>query len=270
LQEELRQRRYWSEDIFRGHGTLDRTTWKTRLDPLDVLRCAFLYIVPRKAETLPDARDELEGLDALRKFINDTAGKPHLAFRRAQAIACAMDVASKHGKHDVAFELAREVAKAPGYIQRGYACVFAACRNFIPIYIEACNSADGLSGARKGNVHVPDVVKIRQLLGVSKVMAQKAPGIILDELKKQATECHTIPLGGLSLRELMNEFSRTAQRSRPFRNEMELDAKAADGGILRDSAPEISIVEAEKRLDWQLPLDYKNILRVTNGWNGEL
>lgn len=246
--------------MFRGHGRLDRTNWKNRLDPLDILRCGYLYILPRNSDAFPSAREELEGLEVIQKFIAVTESKPHFAFRRAQAIACAIEIASKHGNYDLAFTLAKNISKAPNYIKTGYACMFASCRHFIGTYVEAFK--DG-----SAHKHHEDVVEIRKLLQIDDATARNAAHWIRDELKKRVKELHTTPLGGMSVRQLINELSRTARRSYPL-GEGAMDLDPASIALLRDGASESSILEAEKRLDWKLPVNYKDIVRVSNGWSG--
>lgn len=235
--------------MFRGRSRINRTTWRTRLDPLDTLRCASLYLVPAFGNAAPTARDELEGLDALKHFVQISTGKVALAFRRSQAIAYAIDIAAKHGKLDEAFDLAVLSVEGPNYLFPGSDSAFVLYPHFGPVFLQHNSPTQG--------PYAPKVARIDELLHIDAKSAKTVPEILAKHLEARLAKARTAPLPKMPPYAHLRELERVSRRNGKYVIK------------LKDGADAASILEAEKRVGYTLPDEYKRIVQISNGWEGE-
>lgn len=249
-QDQTKDLKRWSDELFRGRSRINRTTWRTRLDPLDTLRCASLYLIPAFGNSVPTARDELEGLDALKYFVQISTGKLAQAFRRSQTIAYAIDIAAKHGKLEEAFDLAVLAIEGPNYLFPGSDSAFVLYPHFGPIFLQHTSSTDGPYAAK--------VARIGELLHIYDAgSANEVPGILAKHLEARLAKARTAPLPKMPPYAHLRELERVSRRNDKYIIK------------LRDGADAASILEAEKRLGYTLPDEYKRIVQISNGWDGE-
>lgn len=238
----------WKEELFRNHAQLNRTTWRTRIDPLDTLRCASLFLVPTFGSSAPDTKDELEGLQVLKHFITIANGKPHLAYRRSQALAYAIDLAAKHERMSEAWDLALVAIEGPNYFFPGSEASFVLYPHFGPVFLQSCTQLN-TDEVKKA------ISLIRKLLHVDHAAA------VLSRLDKhlctRLDAAKKYPLPTMPPYTHLRELARVSRR-------------AGEAFSLREGASSEAIAEAEKRIGYVLPDEYKTLMKIANGWEGNL
>lgn len=274
-QEELQQRREWAIHLRLGDGSPNRTTWRSRVDPLDTLRCALQYTSPTINDTFPRAEEEREGLEALQRFldqikIQSSAGKNRLGSHSLRALSCAIEMAARCNRNDAAFELATHAAEIMGrsHIETSFDCSFGACRTFLPLFIAAATNSsspyakhimdirNSLSGAQ--HVDLP--------LSLFESYDAEWLRIGLGEL---VTKAHSVPLGKMLLSELLDELERTSKATPSVKtssSDMDVDVNSYSGFERRQPARYGEIYATEKRLNWVMPDDLKTFYRLSDGW----
>lgn len=241
----------WSDELFRNRPKLSRATWRSRIDPLDTLRCASLFLVPSFGSPIASPKDEFEGLEALKHFLSYSHDKPYLAFRRAQAFVYAIDIAAKHDKLDDAWNLALNSIEGPNYLFPGCEAAFVLYPHFGPIFVQSCTPVAMEEGK---NV----ISRMRELIESSETGSRAAiiPGLLEQHLSTRLEEAQKAPLPKMAPYAHVRELERVSRRAgHPIQ--------------LRDGADHTTISAAEKRIGYALPDEYKTLIRISNGWGGE-
>ena len=238
----------WSEDLFRNRAPLSRTTWHTRIDPLDTLRCASLFLVPSFGSCTPTTKDELEGLQALKYFLTIANGKPHLSHRRAQALAYAIDLAAKHERLSEAWDLAIVAIEGPNYLFPGNETSFILYPHFGPVFLQSCTQAATDEGRKA-------ISRIREILRVDSTRAAMFPSQLEEHLQARLIAARKYPLPKMPPYAHLRELARVSRR-------------AGDFFSMREGADNQAIADAENRIGYVLPDEYKTLMRIANGWEG--
>ena len=100
------------------------------------LRLPFPY--PYISVPLRRTKNKLEGLQVLKHFVTIANGKPHLAYRRSQALAHAIDLAAKHERISEAWDLALVAIEGPNYFFPGSEASFVLYPHFGPVFLQSC------------------------------------------------------------------------------------------------------------------------------------
>ena len=191
-------------------------------------------------------------------FIDNTQGKEYFEFRRAQAFACAIEVAARSSNLDVAFNLMKRVAQEqPESLLNPQACGLILCRHFIRRLLDA---------AIPSSYRFLDLVEIRKALGIDDSVASEAYDTIMSMVKTFVGQENECPLGGMTLQKVLLEYARTAKKS-----SRETASLPVNSGqiVFRESVSDAQLERAESCFQITLPPEYKDFLRISNGWDGE-
>lgn len=257
---------------------LDKTTWARRLNPLDVLRCAALYL-NSSSNNAPSAPDEQTALQIIIHFLLLTQNKSNVALRRTQAMVCALELSVRYHQHDVALDvLLMFLHEKHAPLGATWAAVILLpC--FGPFFLRLAAFLDGTKAVPNLPSPPSDTISAdlgdlsAEKLDAFRLLRQPDPkdlatfhdaifeseGGIPGSL--QVATYRALPLGTLPINALLGELELAARR-RVLQGID--DATAVFRG--RVGAPAWAIREAEARLGCSLPLEYRRLLQFTNGW----
>lgn len=250
----------WSDELFLHRPRIDRSTYATRKDPLDSLRCASLYLIPAFGSNSATPSDELEGLKALKHFINISTDKVTLAYRRNQALKHAIEIAAKHEMWDEAWKLAILSIEGPNYLFPSLDTCFVLFPYFGPYFISQ-------APYKSGTEEHPNWEKLHRIRDLYDTFTDEEAKKVSDEIEKwlkdRLEKANKVSLKKMAPYLHLREFERTARR------EAHRSGNGMDGAVrLRDGVDLETVIEAEKKIGCTLPDEYKRLVQVANGWEG--
>lgn len=193
----------------------------------------------------------------MKHFLSLSLGKPYLAFRRAQAFWYAIDTAAKHDKLDEAWTLALSAIEGPNHLFPGTEASFVLFPYFGPVFLQSC-TAVATSEGRKAIERMSSIIFVEgyEANATASLTAAVVPGLLDEELNSRLDAADKAGV----------------EKMPPFAHLREIERVSRRAGVafkLREGADHVAIAEAEKRIGYSLPDEYKTLLRIANGWEGK-
>lgn len=232
---------YELEKSYRNHlvDPLWATQWATQAtDPLT----KGMVLASTKDERFPDLKTELEALNYFLLYFDNAVEKP--PYQVCQALSLATELASRNSKEDIAIDLLKKWANKFGKYPYDSAVTLIGCnRHVAPLLIKGI-IADEL-GLTEENC---------------KVFVDEAIAAIKYRMKNGLS----LVYGDLDWNQLLQKLSILSINKEPDEY-TELQRK--NKWIGSEPATLQAINSIEKKLNLQLPDDYKDFLKVSNGFS---
>ena len=275
----------WRKELLIPVPRFDKSTWANRLNPLDVLRCATLYLADVPSNALSPATRERKALEVILHFLALTQKRNSnvLALRRVQALLFALDLAVKQCEYDIALDMLLIYLRQESVPLDASWAPIILLPHFGPFFVQLETRLRDNSLFRIP-APSPDALAFDlDALSPDKVAAIRALRVeeetwtlvnMSDRLLDKGyhdrqgalriREYQFLPLEPMSLPVLVCEVEMATRR---LWAEGKGDPSVPSIFRRQSGATAWAIREAELRLGYCLPQEYKRIVQFMNGWD---
>jgi hypothetical protein len=201
-----------------------------------------MVLAATENEKFPDSQNELEALSYLLKYFDNTDGKP--PYQICQALSLVTELAARNNKEDEATIILKKWADKFGKYPYTSAAVLIGCnRHVAPLLVKGLIAEELELTNEKVKAFVDEAI------------------VIIDERMKGGI---SLVYEELSWEQLLEKLSVLAINNEP---DDYTELQKSNKWIGTEPAVQSVIDEVEKRLGIALPGDYKDFLKVSNGFS---